>query len=202
MKLVLASASPRRRALLDEAGLAFDVGEDDVDERVVAGEMPEAYVRRLALEKARAGLAQHPASVVLGADTTVVIDGEILGKPVDDADAHRMLEQLSGRSHQVLTGVAIAWREGGRVAIDRTTVWFKALSPSDIAQYVATGEPRDKAGAYAIQGLASRFIERIDGSYSNVVGLPVAVVLQLLADVGVTPTRPPAASSSDSSGFG
>jgi septum formation protein len=201
MKLVLASASPRRRALLDEAGLAFDVGPVNVDERVVAGETPEPYVMRLALEKARAGLAQHPASVVLGADTTVVIDDEILGKPNDDADAQRMLEQLSGRPHQVLTGVAIAWSGGDRVAIDRTTVWFKTLSPADIAQYVATGEPRDKAGAYAIQGLASRFIERIDGSYSNVVGLPVAVVLQLLAAVGVTPARPPAASSSDSCGF-
>ena len=187
MKLVLASASPRRRALLTEAGLTFDVTAVDLDERVRPGEQPEPYVTRLALAKARAGLAQNPGVAVLGADTTVAIDNEILGKPVDDSDARRMLQQLSGRAHQVLTGVALAWRDGDRVAVDRTTVWFKTLSSSDIEQYVATGEPRDKAGAYAIQGLASRFVERIEGSFSNVVGLPVAVVLQLLAERGIAP---------------
>ena len=187
-RLVLASASPRRRSLLQEAGVAFDAVAVDVDERPFAGEAPDAYVTRLAREKALSGRAQHPASAVLGADTTVVVDGEILGKPTGDRDALRMLERLSGRSHDVLTGVALIWSAGDRVAVERTEVWFKPLSPADIAQYVATGEPRDKAGAYAIQGAAGAFVERIQGSYSNVVGLPLAIVLQLLHEAGVGPS--------------
>src|SRR5262245_5601673 len=185
MRFVLASASPRRRALLEDAGVEFDTVLVDVDERPLPGETPDVYVKRLARDKARAGLSQHPQAVVLGADTAVVIGQEILGKPTDDADATRMLQKLSARSHEVLTGVALAWRGGERVAMDRTLVWFRAMTASDIAQYVASGEPRDKAGAYAIQGLGGRFIERIDGSHSNVVGLPMAVVLPMLADAGV-----------------
>jgi len=185
MRLVLASASPRRRALLAEAGLAFDVAGVDIDETPRPGEAPQEYVSRLAREKALAARAQHPTAAVLGADTTVVLGDEIFGKPADDADAKRMLDRLSGRSHDVLTGVALVWPGGERVAIDRTAVWFRTLSSSDIEHYVASGEPRDKAGAYAIQGLAGRFVERIDGSHSNVVGLPMAVVLQLLRDAGL-----------------
>jgi septum formation protein len=183
-RLVLASASPRRRALLEEAGIAFDVAVVDVDESPLAGETPDAYVTRLARAKALAGRGQHPGAPVLGADTAVVVGTDILGKPRDDADAARMLERLSGRAHDVLTGVALVSDAGERVAVDRTAVWFKPLSASDIAQYVATAEPRDKAGAYAIQGAGGRFIERIDGSFSNVVGLPMAVVLQLLRETG------------------
>jgi septum formation protein len=184
-RLILASASPRRRTLLQEAGIAFDAIAVDVDERPLAGEAPDAYVQRLAREKALAGRAQYPHAPVLGADTTVVIGREILGKPIDDAEAARMLDRLSGRAHDVLTAVALIWSAGDRVAIDRTEVWFKPLSPDDIAQYVATREPRDKAGAYAIQGGAAAFVQRIEGSYSNVVGLPMAVVLQLLREAGV-----------------
>ena len=185
MRLVLASASPRRRALLAEAGLTFDVAAVDIDEAPQPDERPEQYVSRLAREKARAARNHHADAAVLGADTAVVLDAEIFGKPTDDADAARMLERLSGRSHDVLTGVALVSSAGERMAVDRTAVWFKPLSASDIAQYVASGEPRDKAGAYAIQGLGGRFVERIDGSHSNVVGLPMAVVLQLLRDAGL-----------------
>lgn len=184
-RLILASASPRRRALLQEAGVAFDAIAVDVDERPQAGEAPDVYVQRLAQEKAMAGRAQHAGALVLGADTTVVIGQEILAKPADDADAARMLERLSGRAHEVLTGVALIGSGADRVAIDRTRVWFKPLTTDEIAQYVATGEPRDKAGAYAIQGGAAAFVERIEGSYSNVVGLPMAIVLQLLREAGV-----------------
>ena len=186
MRLVLASASPRRRTLLADAGLAFDVEAVDIDESPQPDERPDHYVQRLAIEKARAAAAKHPTAAILGADTAVVVDGEIFGKPIDDGDARRMLDRLSGRSHDVLTGVALIWPDGERVAIDRTVVWFKPLSPSDVEQYVASGEPRDKAGAYAIQGLAGRFVERIDGSHSNVVGLPVAAVLQLLRAAGLS----------------
>jgi len=186
MRLVLASASPRRRALLSEAGIAFEVDAVDIDETPRPNEPPDGYVQRLAQEKARAAARSHPEAAVLGADTAVVVDGGIFGKPIDDADARRMLDRLSGRSHEVLTGVALVWPAGERVAIDRTVVWFNTLSATDVAQYVASGEPRDKAGAYAIQGLAGRFVERIDGSYSNVVGLPMAAVLQLLRDAGLS----------------
>ena len=183
MRLVLASASPRRRALLAEAGVTFDVAAVDIDETPHVDESPREYVRRLALEKAHAARSQRPADAVLGADTAVVLDSEIFGKPADDADATRMLERLSGRSHDVLTGVALVWPGGERTAIDRTAVWFKQLSASDIAHYVASAEPRDKAGAYAIQGIGGQFVERIDGSHSNVVGLPMAIVLELLRGV-------------------
>ena len=185
MKLILASASPRRAELLRAAGYVFETVVTDVDERRKAGETPNAYVRRLAAEKSAAALAivKDPSAVMLGADTTVVVDGHLLEKPVDDEDARTMLRRLSGRAHDVLTGVSI--RRGafevGRVAT--TIVQFVVLSADDIAWYVASGEGRDKAGAYAIQGLASRFIPRIDGSYSNVVGLPIAAVVELLREV-------------------
>ena len=174
--LVLASASPRRRELLHHAGIPCVVRPaPGVDETPLPREKPEDYVQRLAEAKA---LAVEAAAdeIVLGADTTVVVDGRILAKPEDDADAARMLEALSGRRHEVMTGICLRW--GGRLVRDWsvTQVWFATLSPEDIAEYVRTGEPRDKAGAYAIQGIASRFVDRIDGEHSNVVGLPVALV--------------------------
>ena len=181
MSLILASASPRRAELLRAAGYEFEIVVADVDERVRDGEPPAEYVRRLAAEKSSAVMAAD--AIILGADTTVVVDGEILGKPRDDDEAARMLRRLAGRRHEVLTGVSIrrGLHEMGRV--ESTAVWFSVLTKEDIAWYVASGEGRDKAGAYAIQGLASRFIPRIEGSYANVVGLPVAVVAELLRSV-------------------
>ena len=180
MRLVLASASPRRRELLGAAGVAFDVDAAHIDEARLVGEAPEAYVERIARLKAATVARRHPQHPVLGADTVVVVDGGVLGKPVDAADAERMMGQLSGREHDVLTGIAVVWGGEARAAVDRTRVWMRPLSDAQIRWYVASGEPLDKAGAYAIQGLASRFVTRIAGSYSNVVGLPVAAVLQLL----------------------
>jgi septum formation protein len=185
MRLVLASASPRRRELLEAAGFDFDVDPVDVDETPRPGEAPHQYVQRLADEKAAAGHARHPGDIVLGADTTVVVDAELLAKPDDDADAARMLRRLSGRSHDVLTGVSLRWTGGAARAVERSRVWFTALSEAEIAWYVATGEPRGKAGGYAIQGLASRFITRIDGAYANVVGLPVDAVWRILKEAGL-----------------
>jgi septum formation protein len=179
-QVILASRSPRRAELLTAAGISFEVLAADVDETPHANEAPAAYVERLAIEKARAVLAMRPGSRVLGADTTVTIDGEILGKPIDEADAIRMLRLLNGRPHEVHTGVALVSAAGVRSAVDTTRVWFSPMTDEDISWYVATGEPVDRAGAYAIQGFASRFISRIDGSYSNVVGLPVALVSSIL----------------------
>ncbi len=181
MRLVLASASPRRADLLTSAGYTFDIRPVDVDETVRAGEAAADYVRRLAVIKAEtAADPSREDEVVLGADTTVVVADEILGKPRDDADAATMLRRLAGVRHEVLTGVAL--RHQGRTVSDvaRTVVQFAQLTEEDLAWYVASGEPRDKAGASGIQGLASRFIERIEGSYPNVVGLPVALVARLL----------------------
>ena len=154
----------------------------DIDETPLPGEPPAAYVERLAIEKAKAVLALRPDATVLGADTTVTIGGEILGKPVDENDAIRMLRKLSGAVHDVHTGVALVSSRGVRSAVDTTRVWVDALTDEDISWYVATGEPVDRAGAYAIQGFASRFIPRIEGSYSNVVGLPVALVSSILKE--------------------
>ena len=211
MRLILASASPRRAELLRWAGYTFDVVVASVDESIRPGESPSAYVRRLAADKSAVVLGVAPPfqgrdrgaeppppgyggppthreggspaphqPVVLGADTTVVVDGEILGKPRDDEEAADMLRRLSGKAHQVLTGVSLRQgaHEVGRVEV--TSVVFRALTEDDVAWYVASGEGRDKAGGYAIQGLASRFIPSISGSYSNVVGLPVACVAELL----------------------
>jgi len=185
-RIILASGSPRRRELLAAAGLSVEVDPVNADESVYAGEAPAAYVERVAIAKATIGARRHPDAAVLGGDTTVVVDGHIFGKPEDDGDARQMLERLSGRPHDVLTGVALAWRGAMRARVEKTTVWFRPLSAHDIAWYVASGEPRDRAGAYAIQGLASRFIPRIDGSYGNVVGLPVTAVLALLEDAGIS----------------
>ena len=178
--LILASASPRRAELLSAAGLAFTTRAVEVDERPLDGEPPRDYVLRVARDKARA--CPGPAgAAVLAADTAVIVDGQILGKPVDSADAVRMLRLLSGRVHLVLTGVVVRRGEAELAAVESTAVTFARLSDDDIAWYVGTGESSDKAGAYAVQGLASRFVDRIDGWYTNVVGLPVAAVWRLLA---------------------
>ena len=166
----------------------FDVVAVDVDERLRTGERAEDYVRRLAMEKsARAGPYDDETFVILAADTAVVVDGAILGKPADDVDARRMLEQLSGRDHEVLTGISLRSGTVELGSVESTVVSFSPLSREDIDWYVASGEGRDKAGGYAIQGLASRFIPRISGSYSNVVGLPVHRVAQLMTDIGYAP---------------
>jgi len=183
-RLVLASASPRRAALLREAGWAFEVAPVDLDETLRPGETAQAYVERLAQAKAAAAASKDPEAVVLGADTTVVVQGQVLGKPLDSADAARMLRLLSGRTHDVLTGICL--RKGLRslVHVESSRVRIAALSDAEIEWYIGTGEPFDKAGGYAVQGLASRFIEAVDGSYSNVVGLPVASVNSLLKQLG------------------
>jgi septum formation protein len=185
--LILASASPRRRELLAQAGFSFTVHPAQIPEDPLDGEDPIAYVTRLAREKAQAVFAEVAASaeaaqglVVLGADTTVTLDKAILGKPEDAADAARMLRLLSGRTHRVITGVAVVTAEGAEAAAEVTAVQFLTLSEEEIAAYVATGEPMDKAGAYAIQGRAARWIPRIEGCYFNVVGLPISLVSTLL----------------------
>ena len=182
MRLVLASSSPRRRELLTSAGFKFDVVEADIDERVQPDEDPELYVRRMAVEKAEAVRARADGRTILSADTIVVVDGDVLGKPADDERAVDMLTRLSGREHEVLTAVAVWWPGAVEpdVTVELTRVWMREIPPEEIAAAVASGEPRDRAGAYAIQGLASRWVTRIDGSYGTVVGLPVEAVDRLL----------------------
>ena len=197
-RLILASASPRRRELLAQAGFSFTVESADVDESQRAGEGPAAYVLRLAVEKAQAVFARHSESsgapsmtapsscvgsaslIVLGADTTVVCDGQILAKPEDAADAARILRRLSGRTHQVLTGVAAVTRAGVASGVETTEVTFSEIPEAELAAYCATAEPLDKAGAYGIQGYAARWIPRIDGDYFNVMGLPIARTAKLI----------------------
>ncbi|MBI3476810.1 MAG: septum formation inhibitor Maf [Acidobacteria bacterium] len=183
--LVLASASPRRQELLRAAGIPFEVQPADIVEDPLRDESAKACAERLASEKALAVARQSPKDAVLGADTIVVIDNKILGKPANAADAARMLRMLSGREHQVITGVCLMVGGQATVGSETTSVTMSAISEKEIADYVATGEPMDKAGAYAIQGIASRWIPRIDGDYSNVVGLPVALVWKMLREQGV-----------------
>jgi septum formation protein len=186
--LVLASRSPRRAELLAAVGIEFTVRAGDVDETPLDGEAPRDYVLRIAETKARA-VQPNDDEIVLAADTTVVLRNEIMGKPKDAADAARMLRALAGNRHEVITGICL--KRGDHVVRDlaSTAVWFALLSDTEIADYVASGEPMDKAGAYGIQGLASKFIDRIDGSYSNVVGLPVALTYRLLRGSSSTSTR-------------
>jgi septum formation protein len=201
MGLVLASASPRRQELLRAAGIAITVQPTNIPETPQDGELPKAFAERLAHEKAWAIFKQRPNDFVLGADTIVVVDGHILGKPANAADGARMLRLLSGRTHEVTTGVCLmgpraAAAEAGDAAkakpettlgntrSETTLVTMSAFSEEEIQAYIATGEPMDKAGAYAIQGMASRWIPRIEGDYANVVGLPVALVYRMLRDHG------------------
>jgi septum formation protein len=202
--LVLASASPRRSQLLRQAGFTFEVRPAHIPEDPLPGEDPIAYVSRLAREKAQAVFDQIAACApsqarndaesdaieihslaVLGADTTVTLDGQILGKPEDVPDAARILRMLSGRSHRVITGVALVTHDAVEVAAEVTAVQFLTLSDQEIAAYIATGEPMDKAGAYGIQGLAARWIPRVEGCYFNVMGLPLALVATMLEGRGI-----------------
>lgn len=180
MTLILASASPRRSELLRNAGISFDVEPAHVAEQPTAEELPLAYAQRLARDKAHAIFDRHPDKVILGADTVVVVDGHLLEKPADANDAARMLRLLSGRVHQVITGVCLVAQGFEQTEAEITEVRFSNLSESEITGYVQTSEPMDKAGAYAIQGLASRWVERIDGCYFNVVGLPVPRVYRMM----------------------
>jgi septum formation protein len=181
-RLILASASPRRRELLTQAGYTFEVHPAHVNEDPHPDEDPIAYVVRLARDKAQAVFADvnDPEAIVLGADTTVTLDSDILAKPEDAADAARMLRLLSGRTHRVITGVAVATAKGTEVAAEVTGVQFLTLADGEISAYIATGEPMDKAGAYGIQGLAAKWIPRVEGCYFNVVGLPLALVATML----------------------
>jgi septum formation protein len=187
--LILASASPRRADLLRAAGIEIDIRPADVDESIHPGETPEGYASRVARSKAQAVSVRVPDRVVLAADTIVVVDATILGKPANADDAGRMLRMLSGRSHRVVTAVTLlgATRSGqvDETCVETTTVEFAPISEREIAWYVASGEPMDKAGGYAVQGLASRFVTRVEGSYSNVVGLPVSLVYVMCKRVGL-----------------
>jgi septum formation protein len=187
--LILASGSPRRYELLSQAGLTFTVVAASINEDLMPNESAAAYVQRLAEEKAQAVWNAHSSSanpddplIVVGADTCVVCDGHILGKPVDTADARRMLELLSGRTHAVLTGLAVVTANRIVRDLEITQVTFNCLNDAEIAQYITSGEPLDKAGAYAIQGYAARWIPRIEGCYFNVVGLPIARTIAMLAE--------------------
>lgn len=187
MKLILASASPRRAEILRDAGIPFEVRKVLVEEAPRAGERPEVMVARLAREKAQAAAAQIDGpAIVIGADTAVEISGRNLGKPRDAREAREMMELLNGRVHQVLTGLYVLRAPDGaaRSAVESTTVTFALLTPEEIAAYVATGEPFDKAGGYAIQGRAGRYTTRIEGCYFNVVGLPLARLFNLLKELG------------------
>ena len=183
MRVVLASESPRRAELLRAAGFTIDIVPPGIEERRQPGELPEAHVRRLALAKALAVRADNGDKPIVAADTVVLAEGRLLEKPADDGEAAKMLRLLSGRTHEVLTGVAVRFHARHLDHVEQTRVRFSHLTEAEIAWYVRSGEPHGKAGAYAVQGLASRFIEAIEGSYSNVVGLPVAAVYRLLREV-------------------
>jgi septum formation protein len=186
MTLILASASPRRRDLLTQAGLRFDVLPAHIDETLHPDELPAAYVQRLALEKAQAIHALHPNAIVLGADTTVVVDvnstSTVLNKPADLVDAERMLRQLSNRVHHVHTGIAIVTSTTQRTHIETTSVFLSPIPEAELSHYLATGDSLDKAGAYGIQGYAARWVTRIEGDFFNVMGLPIAATIRLLRE--------------------
>jgi len=183
-RLILASASPRRRELLLQAGLCYDVLPADIDETQHDGEKPTAYAQRLALEKAQTISALHAGAVVLGADTIVELDGEVLHKPSNVAEAQQMLRALSGRAHRVHTGIAVVYGADQWQHLETTTVYFAEISEADFAHYLASGDSLDKAGAYGIQGYAARWIPRIEGDFFNVMGLPIAATMRLLRASG------------------
>lgn len=193
-RLVLASGSPRRAEILDSVGWEFVKSVPDIDESEREGEVPADYVQRLALEKAAAVAAQHPEDLVLGSDTTVVIDGRIIGKPIDLEHAEEMLRSLSGRWHEVLTGVALVRGSERRNGIQSTRVKFAEMSNAEVAFLAERGDPLDKAGAYAVQAQAALFIEGIEGDYWNVVGLPINLVYRLVNAINAVGTGPAATS--------
>jgi septum formation protein len=184
-RVVLASQSPRRRELLQLVGIPHIVQPADVDETYGPGEEPGAHALRLAREKAAAVAAGDPDALVIGSDTIVVVDGDVLGKPRDAAHAAQMLTRLSGRSHVVMTAVAVRWRERERSALEVVGVTFHPLTVQDVQAYIATGEPMDKAGAYGIQGYGATIVERVDGDYFAVMGLPLQRTVRLMAELGV-----------------
>lgn len=184
--IILASSSPRRRELLDQIKVNYKVQKVDVDESVIHGETASDYVQRMSLAKARSGyIASKKQFVTLGADTCIELDGEILGKPLDEQDAARLLAKLSGREHTVYTAVSVVNQEMENTKLSTSTVSFAKLEQSVIDAYIATGEPLDKAGAYAIQGVAGQFITRLEGSYSSVMGLPLHETTGLLQQCGI-----------------
>ena len=182
-KLVLASGSPRRAEIMNSVGWEFTKDVPDIDESEREGEPADAYVQRLAREKADAVAGSHPNKIVLAADTTVVIDDQIIGKPIDSADARRMLSMLSGNWHEVLTGIAVTHNGGTEVGLQRTRVKFAPMTDAEVNFLVAKGDPLDKAGAYAVQAQAALFIEGIEGDYWNVVGLPISLVYEMVRKV-------------------
>lgn len=186
-RIILASNSPRRKELLAQIGLTFTVVPADIDETALPGESPKDYAVRVALDKARMVAKREGEGIVIAADTIVVVGDAILGKPRDAADARRMLTELSGRVHEVVTGIALMDAAIGRSAVRTsvTRVWFRDLSDRDIETYVVTGEPLDKAGAYGIQERGAMLVERIEGCYSNVVGLPLSLLGEMLREFGV-----------------
>jgi len=185
VRLVLASSSPRRRQLLGLLGLVPEVDPADIDESWVPGELPVPHAERLARTKAAVVAGRHPDAAVVAADTIVVIDGEILGKPDDAEHAAEMLRRLAGREHLVHTAIAVAYRSDTVSAVESTRVWFRGLDEEQIAAYVATGEPMDKAGAYGIQGYGAIAVERIEGDYFTVMGLGLGRLVDLLGRVGL-----------------
>ena len=185
LRVILASQSPRRRELLSLVGIAHDVQPADIDESYLTGERPRDHAERLARGKAEVIAAREPEAVVIGSDTIVVVDGDVLGKPVDANDAVRMLARLAGRSHVVITAVAVAWRGETRSALEEVGVTFHPLSRAEIDAYIATGEPMDKAGAYGIQGYGATIVARVDGDYFAVMGLPVQRLVRVLDALGI-----------------
>jgi septum formation protein len=183
--VILASQSPRRRELLTLIGIPHLVRPADIDERYLPGERPAAHAERLALGKAATIARGEPDAVVIGSDTIVVVDGDVLGKPTDAGHAAELLRRLSGRSHTVMTAVAVQWRGEVRSAVEQVAVTFGALDDELIHAYIATGEPMDKAGAYGIQGFGATIVERVDGDYFSVMGLPLFRLTQLLGDLGL-----------------
>ena len=185
LRVILASQSPRRRELLNLVGIAHEVRPADIDESYLAGERPREHAERLARGKAAVIAAREPGAVIIGSDTIVVVDGDVLGKPAGDLDAVRMLARLAGRSHTVITSVAVAWRGEIHSSVEEVGVTFHPLTRAEIDAYIATREPMDKAGAYGIQGYGATIVSRVDGDYFAVMGLPLQRLTRVLASLGI-----------------
>ena len=185
LRVILASQSPRRRQLLNLVGIAHEVQPADIDETYLTGERPREHAERLARGKTEVIVEREPDAVVIGSDTIVVVDGDVLGKPADDSDAARMLARLAGRSHTVITAVAVAWRGETRSAVEEVGVTFHPLTSKEIDAYIATREPMDKAGAYGIQGYGATIVSRVDGDYFAVMGLPLQRLTRVLGTLGI-----------------